>query len=273
MSQSVQQPSIQSRVLVLLYSISAYLAFLAVFMFFIGWSVGIILPWTVDGPALWFQTSTPFAAVAVNIGLVVLFGLQHSTMARQPFKSRLARVVPKSAERATFVWISNLMLAMVILCWQPLPGELWHAEGALHTIMLAVNLAGWLILVGSTFMVDHFEFIGLRQAWDHLRHRTPEPPAFVTAFAYRFVRHPMMTGMMIGLWVVPIMSWGHLVLSGALSTYILVGTRFEEQDLIRTFGDRYRQYRARVPMLFPRPGSSVSPTSKPTEVTETQTQR
>lgn len=246
-----------SRLLVLLYATSGYLAFLAVFLVFIGWSVGVAVPWTIDGEALLFQAASPTAAVAVNLGLILLFGLQHSIMAREAFKVRLRRWLPRAAERATFVWVSNLMLALVIAAWQPLPGLLWQAQGTAATVLLAINGAGWLLLVASTYMVDHWDFNGMRQAWDYLRRRAPTPPPFMTRYAYRFVRHPMMTGLLIGLWVVPAMSWGHLVLSAGFTAYILVGTRFEERDLVRNLGEDYLRYRERVPMLVPRPGASV----------------
>lgn len=245
------------RVAILAYAAAAYLAFLAVFVAFILWSVGVLLPRTVDSTPLLFTAPGPFSAVATDLALVTLFGLQHSGMARCAFKARLTRVLPQPAERATFVWVSNAMLALLVLAWQPLPTLVWQADGAVRTVLLGLNAGAWLLAIAATWMLNHFDLFGLEQAWKHFRGRAQSSPHFATRFAYRFVRHPLMTGIVLGLWIVPTMSAGHLVLSVGLSAYILVGTRIEERDLIRLFGERYRRYRRQVPMMFPRPGASV----------------
>jgi len=246
------------RLFILLYAVAAYLVFLAVFVGFILWSVGALLPWTVDAATpLAGSASSAAGAVAINLCLIALFGLQHSGMARQRFKGWLTRTVPQPAERATFVWASNATLLLLMLAWQPLPAVLWHAEGVMRTVLFTLNGAAWLFAIAATYMVNHFDLFGLQQSWRHFHDRGQTSPRFVTRFAYRFVRHPLMTGIVLGLWVVPTMSVGHLVLSIGLSTYIVVGTHIEERDLVRLFGDRYRRYRERVPMLFPRPGRSV----------------
>lgn len=249
--------TLAGRLFILLYAGAAYVAFLAVFVGFILWSVGAVLPWTVDAATPLAGSFPAAGAVAVNLGLIALFGLQHSGMARQGFKAWLTRTVPQPAERATFVWASNAALLLLMLLWQPLPAVLWHAEGALRAALFILNAAAWLFAIAATYMVNHFDLFGLQQAWHNFRERAQASPRFVTRFAYRFVRHPLMTGIVLGLWVVPTMSVGHLVLSIGLTSYILVGTRIEERDLLRLFGDRYRRYRERVPMLFPRPGRSV----------------
>lgn len=246
-----------SGVLILLFTLAGYIAFLGLFVIFIGWSVSLFIPHTIDSPPLWFEVASPAQAVAVDLSLILLFGLQHSVMARAPFKKWLTRWLPKAAERAAYVWASNGMLALIVLAWQPLPQSLWQAEGIIDGIVLTINLAGWTLLVLSTFMVDHWDFVGLRQAWAYLVSKVPTSSHFVTRYAYRFVRHPMMTAIMVGLWVVPTMSWGHLILSAGFTVYILIGTRFEEADLEQELGEPYRVYKQRIPMLIPRPGASV----------------
>lgn len=258
MNETTEPFRLPGRALVLLYALSGYFGFLAVFLAFVLWSVGVRVPQTLDSPALIFGVESTGAALAVNLGLLLVFGLQHSVMARAGFKQKLRRLVPRAAERATFVWVSNLTLLLLMVAWQPLPEPLWRVEGTAGATMLAINGLGWLFLVASTFMVDHWDFIGLRQAWNHLRQRLATHPDFITRFAYRFVRHPMMTGMLVGLWVVPTFSQGHLLLSAGLTVYILIGTRLEERDLVGAFGTRYRRYQEQVPMMIPRPGSSVS---------------
>jgi len=252
--------ALAGRLFILLYAVAAYVVFLAVFVGFILWSVGAVLPWTVDAASPLAGSLPAGGAVVIDLGLIALFGLQHSFMARPGFKAWLTRTVPQAAERATYVWASNAVLLVLMLAWQPLPATLWYAEGPLRTLLFALNAAAWLFAIVATFMVDHFDLFGLRQAWCNVRERARASPRFVTRFAYRFVRHPLMTGIVLGLWVVPTMSAGHLVLSIGLTTYILVGTRLEERDLERLFGARYRRYRERVPMLFPRPGRSVDST-------------
>lgn len=253
------QMGLFGRLAVLLYATAAYLAFLLVFTGFILWSVGVLVPQTVDSAPLWFGVASPWAAVLVDLGLIALFGFQHSGMARQAFKRLLTRVVPAPAERATFVWISSIMLALVIVCWQPLPRLLWEAEGAWRQLLLILNAAGWLFAIAATWMINHFDLFGLQQAWNNFRERAPASPRFMTRFAYRFVRHPLMTGIVLGLWIVPTMSLGHLVLSAGFTGYIVIGTKIEEGDLVRMFGERYRRYRQRVPMLLPVPGRSITP--------------
>lgn len=247
------------RLFIMLYALAGYLAFLAVFTGFILWSVGVVLPWTIDSGPLLFAVKGTWAAVAVNLGLIALFGAQHSVMARPGFKAWLMRLVPQPAERATFVWISSFMLALVIVCWQPLPRVIWEVDGTARGLLLGLNAAGWLFAIAATWMINHFDLFGLQQAWRNFRHQAPDSPYFMTRFAYRFVRHPLMTGIVLGLWIVPDMSAGHLVLSLGMTGYIMIGSKIEEGDLIRMFGERYRRYRERVPMLLPVPGRSVAP--------------
>jgi protein-S-isoprenylcysteine O-methyltransferase Ste14 len=249
--------SVGGRAVTMLYAGLSYIAFLAAFTAFIFWSVGLLLPQTVDSPALVPLARTPVLAVLVDLGLVALFGLQHSVMARPGFKDVLTRLLPAPAERATFVLFSSVFLTLVMVAWQPLPGYVWQLEGPALIVGYAVNGIGWLFLLAATFMVSHFDLFGLRQAWLNLRRQPPASPHFTTRFAYGFIRHPIMTGVLLGLWLVPVMSWGHLVLSLGMSAYVLVGTKFEERDLIRFLGDRYRVYRQQVPMFFPRPGRRV----------------
>lgn len=256
-SETFTGPTLAGRLAILCYAVAAYAVFLAVLAGFILWSVGALLPWTIDTGAPWAGPSSTVPAVIINLGLIALFGLQHSGMARQGFKAWLTRTVPRPAERATYVWVSNATLLLLMLAWQPLPATIWHAEGALRTALFVVNGAAWLLAIGATFMVNHFDLFGLQQAWRHFRERAQASPRFVVRFAYRFVRHPLMTGFVLAFWIVPTMSVGHLVLSIGLTAYILVGTRIEERDLVRLFGERYRRYRERVPMLFPRPGRTL----------------
>jgi len=256
-TETIGTPSLAGRVVILAYAALAYLAFLAVFVTFILWSVGVLLPRTVDSTPLLSMAPGTTGALAIDVALIALFGLQHSGMARRTFKARLTRVLPPPAERATFVWVSNAVLALLVLAWQPLPTLVWQADGAIRTLLLGLNAGAWLLAIAATYMVNHFDLFGLEQAWTHFRGRAQSSPRFVTRFAYRFVRHPLMTGIVLGLWIVPTMSWGHLLLSVGLTGYILVGTRIEERDLVRLFGERYRQYRRQVPMMFPRPGVSV----------------
>ena len=242
------------RTAIMLYAGLAYTLFLAVFTAFIFWSLDFLLPRTLDRDSLLALSGSPVSAVLVDIGLVILFGLQHSVMARPAFKTWLVKALPKPAERATYVLFSSLFLALLMIGWQPLPGHLWQLTGAAMVAGYVVNALGWGFLLAATFMVSHFDLFGLRQAWLNFRNREPASPRFTTRFAYGFIRHPIMTGVLMGLWLVPVMSWGHLLLSLGLSGYVLVGTHFEERDLVRFLGERYRVYRQQVPMFFPRLG-------------------
>lgn len=240
------------RWLIVAYAGLAYVMFLASFTCFIAFAIPAPLPVpvTVD-QGLWASSTSPLAAAAFDLALIALFGLQHSLMARRSFKDRLVQLVPPAAERATYVLISSLTLLILMAFWQPLPATLWSVSGTAAAALYAVNLMAWGLAIAATFMINHFDLFGLKQAWLHLVERTAEPDAFTTRFAYRFVRHPLQAGIFFGLWIVPGMTLGHLILSAGLTAYILAGTRLEERDLITTFGDQYRQYRQRVPMLIP----------------------
>ncbi len=224
-----------------IYRVLGYASFACSFALLLLASTGLGLVPSVDGAA---KLARPLA-LALDLGLLSLFAVQHTIMARASFKRALARVLPPAAERSTFVLASSACVAAMALAWAPIEGDIWRVSGAAAHAVTALALAGYLFAGASTFAFDHFEFFGLRAA--------SAKPRLMTPLVYRVVRHPMMLGMLVAFWSAPRMTLGHLVFSLGLTTYILVGMRYEERDLERTFGDEYARYRARVPSLVPWP--------------------
>src|SRR5688572_13882903 len=241
--------SAMSRVASLLFSAVAYVVFFATFLYLIGF-VGDLpfVPVTVDrGP------EAPVAvAVLVNVALIALFGLQHSVMARQGFKKAWTRVVPVQAERSVYVLAASLMLIVLFIGWRPIGGTVWSATGAVAVLLWALFAAGWLIVLLSTFLINHFELFGLQQAWFHARGREAAAPQLRQPFFYKVVRHPLYSGFFLAFWATPHMTRGHLLLALGMSVYMLIAIRHEERDLVGLFGKDYEDYRERVGMLTPR---------------------
>jgi protein-S-isoprenylcysteine O-methyltransferase Ste14 len=232
--------------IVRLYALFAYAGFLASFGYLTGFVVGWGVPKAIDdGP------STPLVtAIAIDLGLVLFFGLAHSVMARAPFKRVWTKVVPPAAERSTYVLVASAQLALLCWQWRPFGAlPLWTTTGGLALTVRSLQAAGCGIALLSTFLIDHFELFGLRQGFG----AGASEPVFRTPLLYRWVRHPLYFGILLAFWSAPIMSAGHLLFSALLSVYILIGVRHEERDLVRMFGDAYRSYQAAVPMLLPVP--------------------
>jgi len=191
--------------------------------------------------------------IGVNSALIVFFGLQHSIMARQSFKQRWTRIVPQHLERTAYVIASSVALIVMMVFWRPAPTVVWESESAvMWWLSVAAGVIGVVIVLWSTFLTDHFELFGLRQAYLHDRGIDWTPVPFKKAALYNFVRHPMMLGMLILLWVTPRMTMGHLVLALGFTLYVLIGVYFEERDLRRELGPEYESYRRSTPMLIPR---------------------
>jgi len=202
--------------------------------------------------------SAPFVpAVAMDLALLGVFAVQHTVMARRGFKALLKRFVPPEAERSLFVLAASASLLLVYWQWRPLPQTVWSAGGAPAAALWVLFAAGWLTVVGSTFMIDHFDLFGLRQGWLALRRLPYTPPSFQEKWLYAHVRHPLMTGFLIALWATPRMTFGHLLFATASTGYIALGVWFEERDLLREI-PAYAAYRARVGAVVPhlrrRPG-------------------
>lgn len=240
-----------TRALAVGYGVLAYLAFLGSFTYGIAFLANAGVPKTVDsGPA-----GALGPALAADLALLALFAVPHSVMARQAFKRRWTRIVPAPLERTTYVLVASLLFALVFWQWRPIPHVLWSLDApAARYVLHGLSALGWAIVLLSTFMIDHFDLTGLRQVYCHFTGEPYAPGPFKTAGFYRYVRHPLMFGLLVAFWAVPHMSAGHLVFSGALTAYIFVGTTLEERDLLRFLGDDYRRYRERVPMILPRPG-------------------
>jgi len=192
------------------------------------------------------------ASLLIDLALIGLFGLQHSAMARQGFKRWWTRIVPEPIERSTYVLASSIVLAVVMLLWRPMPRVVWEVEGFFRYLIWGLNGAGWLLLALASVQINARHLMGLQQVTDYLKGRPPAHPEFQTPGLYRYVRHPLMTGFIIAFWALPTMTLGQLVFAAGMTAYILIGLAYEEQDLIRYFGERYRAYRKRVPALFPR---------------------
>jgi protein-S-isoprenylcysteine O-methyltransferase Ste14 len=234
----------------MLFAILCYAIFFATFLYLIVF-VGDFAFATLtvnEGPA-----AEPLVAVVIDIALIALFGLQHSVMARPGFKARWTQFVPHAAERSIYVLVASIMLMILFLGWRPIDTTIWNVTSTpLQMVIWALFWLGWVIVLISTFLINHFELFGLQQAWFSGSGREDRKPELRQPFFYRWIAHPMMSGFFLAFWAIPHMTVSHLLLAGGMSLYILIALRYEEHDLSNLFGDDYRRYRAGVGMLTPR---------------------
>jgi len=188
----------------------------------------------------------------IDLGLIALFGLQHTGMARKSFKEWWTNIVPRPIERSTYVLFSSMSIILLLWFWQPLPQVVWEVEATWVSLVLQWGFwLGWIILFLSTWMIDHFNLFGVKQAWNYLKDQEQDPPDFIEPGFYKYVRHPLMLGFLIAFWSVSHMTVGNLIFSGGMTLYILIGVYFEEKSMMRRFGEEYREYRESVPRFFP----------------------
>lgn len=238
-----------SRALCLLFAGIAYAIFFATFLYLICFVGNLpFAPVTIDrGP------DAPLAtAVIIDLALIAIFGLQHSVMARQGFKRAWTRIVPQQLERSVYVLAASAALIVMFLLWRPIPGVVWEVGGGGAFVLWLLFASGWLIVLLSTFLINHFELFGLQQAWLHMSGREAQAPELRQPFFYRWVAHPLYAGFFVAFWSTPRMTVGHLLFALAMSIYILIAIRYEERDLRGLFGKDYEQYRSSVGGLIPR---------------------
>ena len=235
------------RALVLVYGLICYAGFFAVFLYAIGFIGNFAVPKSMDSP----RDVTLALALCVDIGLLALFAVQHSVMARPAFKRWWTRFVPVEAERSTYVLFSSLALALLFWLWQPLGGDIWHIDSPAAALVIhSIHALGWALLLYSTFLINHFDLFGLRQVWLYAMGRPYRQLQFKTPWLYRQVRHPLYVGWLTIFWATPVMTAAHLLFAVMTTAYILLAIQFEERDLIAEHPE-YARYRERVPMLLP----------------------
>jgi methanethiol S-methyltransferase len=237
-----------ARVLTLLYAIVSYAIFLVSFLYALGFFGNFLVPKSIDAG----ERGSLSEAIVVDLLLLGIFAIQHSIMARPVFKRWWAKTLPVACQRSTYVLLSSLILLLLFWQWRPIPNPVWQIDGIAAWLLIGVYWLGWLIVFASTFMIDHFDLFGLRQALCALRRAELPGHSFRTPLLYKLVRHPLMLGFLLAFWATPEMTAGHLLFAIMTTAYILVALQFEERDLIAEFGTTYQQYRRRVPMLLPR---------------------
>ncbi len=238
------------RVAFFVYGVLCYTIFLATFLYAIGFIGGFGVPKTLDS-----RVADPLAvSIAIDAGLLAVFAVQHSIMARRWFKERWTRIVPQTIERSTYVLLSSVALVLLFWQWRPLGGVIWSVHSPTGRVILwSLYGFGWTLVLVSTFLINHFDLFGLRQVWLSLRARPYTSLSFRTPGPYRLVRHPLYVGWLFAFWMTPTMTFAHLLFAIATTAYILLAIQFEERDLVHAHGDSYEQYRRDVPMLIPSP--------------------
>ncbi|MBT7643866.1 MAG: isoprenylcysteine carboxylmethyltransferase family protein [Rhodospirillales bacterium] len=237
------------RTIALVYGAISYLLFFATFLYSIGFVGNQVVPKAIDSGV----SGNIFDAIVINVALLSIFAVQHSIMARPGFKAWWTRIISKAVERSTFVLLTSLILALIFWKWQPMGDIVWSVENQIGVIALwTIFGIGWLVVLVSTFMINHFDLFGLTQVYDNFKGRESSPPKFMVLGLYKVVRHPIMLGFIIAFWATPVMTMGHLLFAAVTTAYILLSlSLLEERDLVAELGDAYTDYQSRVPMIFP----------------------
>jgi protein-S-isoprenylcysteine O-methyltransferase Ste14 len=245
------------RIAVFVYGLVCYGIFFATFLYAFGFVGNVLVPKSMDsGP------SVPLGeAFLINSLLLAGFAVQHSVMARSWFKRGLTKLIPEPAERSTYVLLSSVMLILLFWKWQPMGGLMWSVDSpAVQALFIVFCAAGWVLVLLSTFLINHFDLFGLRQVWLYLLKKPYTPLRFRTPAMYKVVRHPLYLGWLLAFWMTPVMTAAHLLFAVLTTAYILIAIQFEERDLVRAHGESYRQYRNSVPMILPvRIGNQAAP--------------
>lgn len=235
------------RITVFVYGVVCYAATLATFAYLAAFLENLAVPRSIDSA----PRSTLLIALIVDLGLLLLFGIQHSLMARPAFKAMWTKIVPQAAERSTYVLFSSVAMFLLFWQWQPIGGVIWNVHNAHGRVTLyALYAVGWVTVLMTTFLINHFDLFGLRQVALQLMGRPYTALRFRTPGPYRIVRHPLYVGWLMVFWSTPEMTAAHLLFALGLTTYILIAIRYEERDLVQMHSE-YAEYRRRVPMMVP----------------------
>lgn len=235
-------------IIVFIYGVISYGLGVASLLYLILFVGDLWVPKAIDSAA----TGSPVQAVLVDLALLALFGLQHSIMARPSFKAWWTRVVPKPAERSTYMLATAVVTGLLCWQWQSITGSAWSVESpAVSMLLQGVYWLGWAILFAASFMINHFDLFGLRQVYLHLQDKPYTPVPFVQVAFYKVIRHPIMLGLLLGFWSAPKMSYGHLLFATGATGYIFIGIWLEERNTRDALGAAYARYHRETPMLLP----------------------
>ena len=248
-----QNPNALLRTLVMFYSLACYLIGVIALVYLILFIADLWVPVSINRGAGLAHDAGIVAALLWNVGVVLVWGLQHTIMARPAFKRVWTKVVPVPIERSTYLVCVAIATALLVLYWIPMPAVLWDTSGTvLYPLLLGVYFLGWCLVLFSTFLINHFHLFGLQQAFSFMHRQQSKQETFRTPLLYKLVRHPMMSGVLIALWAIPVLTVGRLVFNVLMTTYVFVGLYFEERTLTAELGEEYERYLQTTPSVIPR---------------------